>query len=70
MTQQLLQFLNGELYHNHHCDILHFLSSHSSDSNFMFKHKGPVLPDHLFLFIFCNVTMLGYKLQETSASFT
>ena len=33
----------------------------------------PVLPDHLFLFLFIflqNVTMLGYKLQETSASVT
>jgi len=50
----LHKFLNGELYHNHHCNILRFQSSHSSDSNFMLKHKGPVLPDHLFcLFLQC-----------------
>ena len=68
MTQQLLQFLNGELYHNHHYNILPFQSSHSSDSNFMSCFTRPFV--FVFVYFLQNVTMLGYKLQETSASVT
>ena len=68
MTQQLLQFLSGELYHNHHYNILRFQSSHSSDSKFMSCFTGPFVL--VFVYFLQNVTMLGYKLQETSASVT